>query len=162
MRKQPGAAVALAAKAQQNQHLIDSVALFTVEFCPQARPDGFIGFHGDLQVFPHRQRFKNRGLLEFTPDPLAGNGRRLQRGQVDGLIVNRPAALWPRFAGDDVHQRGFTSAVRANHAAQLAHADIQREIGQGLKSIKIDVNGLKLQHRVGLFTVTIARQLAGK
>jgi hypothetical protein len=54
-------------QAQQNQHLIDAVAAHR-EFCPQARPDGFIGFHGDLQVFPHRQRFKTVGFWNL-PDP---------------------------------------------------------------------------------------------
>ncbi len=155
--KQSGTAIALTAKPQQNQHLVNAVALLAAERGPQARPDGPVGFHGDFEVFPYGQRFKHGRLLELTANALTGDGRRFQGCQIDGLIVNSFPAFWPGFAGDHVHQRGFTGAVRANDAAQFSDADIQRKIGQRLKTVETDVNGLELQHRIGLLTVTIAR-----
>ena len=162
VRQKPGAAVAFTGQPQQDQHLINTIALFAVEFGPQACPDGLVGFHGDLKVFPYRQRFKDRRLLKLAPDPLAGNGGRFKQGQIYRLVINGFTAFWPRFAGDHVHQRGFPRAVGANYAAQLAHAYVQREIRQRLKSIEVDVDLIQLQHRVRLLAIAIPGQLASK
>ena len=167
MGQQTGLAVALAVKTQQAQHLIQPIVLFAAHPGAQAGPHRFIPLHRQGEIFRHRQRFEDRRLLKLAPDALAGDGRRLQRGQVESgqihrLVIDRFAALRPGLAGDHVHQGGLARPVGADHAAQFADAYRQRQIRQRPETVKADVDVLQLQHRIGLFAKAIAGQLAGK
>jgi hypothetical protein len=88
--KQPGPAVALALRRSKTSISSMRSRCSPLSFARRLAQTDLSVF---MAIFPHRQRFKDRGFLEFTPDALAGDGRRLQRGQVDGLIVNRPPLL---------------------------------------------------------------------
>ncbi|VGC22070.1 Uncharacterised protein [Klebsiella quasipneumoniae] len=162
MGKQPRLAVAFAVKTQQAQHLIQSIVLFTAQPGAQAGPHRFISLHRQGEIFRHRQRFEDRRLLKLAPDALAGDGHRFEGGQIHRLVIDRFAALRPGFAGDHVHQGGLARAVGADHTAQLADANRQRQVRQRPETVKANVNVLQLQYRVGLRTKAIAGQLAGK
>ncbi len=95
--------------------------------------------HTDLSVFCAISRFSNTlsasntvGFWNLRPMPARADVHRRHPGQIDGLIVGyRLAAVRPGLAGDHVHQRGFAGAVGADHAAQFADADLQRQIASG-------------------------------
>ncbi len=75
-------AMTLGTEAEQAQHLVDPVFLLAVQPGAQAGPHGFIPFHRQLKVFPHRQSFKHRRLLKLATDTLTGNGDRIEGGEI--------------------------------------------------------------------------------
>ena len=57
------------------------------------------------------------------------------------------ASVRPGFTGDDVHHGGFTRAVGADDAAQLAVVDGEIQVVDGLEAVKAYVHVFQVQDR---------------
>src|SRR5688572_9388535 len=67
-------------------------------------------------------------------------------GEVDGLAEEGAARVGPRLAGDHVHHGGLAGAVGADHAAQLADVDLQRQLVERAEAVEADRDVLEVEH----------------
>ena len=100
-----------------------------------------------LSAFIASSRFSNTvccsntvGFWNLRPMPACAISGSCQAREIDRLAEERRALVGPRLAGDDVHHRRLAGAVGADHAAQLAGVDGQRQLVQRLEAVEADAD----------------------
>jgi len=69
----------------------------------------------------------------------------VEPGQVGDAVEQHLALIRFGFAGDDIHHRGLTGAVRADDRAHFAGRQRQRQIVDGVKTIERDVYAVEIE-----------------
>jgi hypothetical protein len=88
-------------------------------------------------------------LLEFPPDPEIGDARLVEPREVDAALENHFALVRLRLAGDDVHHRGFSGAVRADDRAHLAGLDRKRQSIERAEAVEGHADIVEIELRGG-------------
>ncbi|MNN09476.1 hypothetical protein D3C81_1223580 [compost metagenome] len=160
VRQQACRALHRTGQAYGLQDFVDTVLLFATQACNQASQYRFVGLLCQLQVLEHTQGFEHRGLLELAPDAGLGDLHFAHAGEVQGVAKPGLARGGAGLAGDHIHQRGFTGAVGADNATQLADADVQVQGVEGLETIEADADVLQRQDRAVADIQAFCAQLA--
>ncbi len=89
--------------------------------------------HRQLHILHHVELGQQVEELEHEPDLAVANGGKLpRRGVLDHHAVQLDGPLGGRVqAAEDVHQRGFAAAGRADDGDEFTLLDVQRDVVQG-------------------------------
>src|SRR5262245_5815132 len=101
-----------------------------------------------LEVFKNRQLLKDRRLSKFSTDAGLGDIGFGELEQVQVPPKPRCSRIRTGLAGDDVHHRCLTGAIRPDDAAQLSGLDVKREIVERLKAVEADCQLLQIKNLV--------------
>ena len=123
----------------------DAVAGLGVQSRAERGPHPLVAFLRELEVLEHGVALENGRLLELAADTRIGDLRLGKAREIDGLAEKRGAGIGPRLAGHDVHHRCLACPVGADHAAQLARIDRQRQVVQRLETVEAHRNSVEVE-----------------
>src|SRR5579883_1809031 len=128
-------------------HRRDRLLLRARRPCEQRARDAARAFLRQLEIVEDGQILEHGGLLELAADAEIGNPRLVEPREVDDALEEDAAAIGPRLAGDDIHQRRLAGTVGADDAADFALFDGEREIVERLEAVEADGDAVEREQR---------------
>ena len=135
MAQAAGEKIAQMAEADRLQDILDLSCFLRAQAMEQRGEDAALALQRELDIVPHRVELEDRRLLEFSADAELGDLRLVVARQIDSLEED-VAGVGAGLAGDDVHHRGLSGAVRPDDGAHLALFDRERERVQRLEPVE--------------------------
>ena len=84
-------------------------------------------------------------LLELAADAEIGNRSLVELGEINRPVEQNIAIIGLGLAGDDIHHRRFTGAIRPDNRTHFAGFDRQRKAVDRLKPVKGDADAIEVK-----------------
>jgi hypothetical protein len=84
---------------------------------------GFVGLHGELEIFPYVMLLKHRRLLKLSANADPRDLVCLQLSQIEKLTKKDGTAVGHGLSGDNIHHGRFSRAIRTDDTSQFSVID---------------------------------------